>query len=216
MTRLIFIRHGESEANLKEIGAGQLDYPLTELGHTQARLAAEYLLANEKIDVIYSSDLCRAMDTARPVADALGLPIQTDLRLREIDTGDWAGMSFRERELRYPEQIRILQTDYSHMKFPGGEAMFEVYRRMVACVLEIAKKNEEKTVLIATHAGALRNYLAYANGYSEEEIHMIRTGGENANIHIHEWDGERIHIRLSYFNGHLGNTARETEEEKKV
>lgn len=216
MTRLILIRHGESEANVKEIGAGQVDYPLTELGHEQARLAADYLLANERIDAIYSSDLQRAYDTALPVAEALGLPIRTDLRLREMDTGEWAGLSFRLREERYPEEVRKMRADFSHMRFPNGESIAEVYCRMAECVTEIAKENDGKTVLIATHAGALRNYLAFANGYSSEEVHKIRTGGENANIHIHEWEDGRIRIVLSYFNGHLGNAARVTEDEKKV
>ena len=216
MTRLILIRHGESEANVKEIGAGQIDYPLTELGNKQAQLAAEYLLANESIDVIYSSDLQRAYDTALPVAKALNLPILTDRRLREMDTGEWAGMTFRVREERYPEEVRKLREDYSHMRFPGGESIAEVYERIVSCISEIAKENDGKTVLIATHAGALRNYMAFANGYSSEEVHMIRTGGENANIHIHEWEDGKVRIVLSYFNGHLGDTARITADEKKV
>jgi broad specificity phosphatase PhoE len=125
-------------------------------------------------------------------------------------------MSFREREERYPEEVHKMRTDYSHMSFPNGEAMFEVYRRMVAVIKEIAEENEGKTVLIATHAGALRNYLAFANGYSEEEVHRIRTGGENANIHIHEWENGSVRIVLSYFKEHLGNATRVTDDEKKV
>lgn len=216
MTRLILIRHGESEANLKEIGAGQIDYPLTELGHRQAELAASYLLANEKIDAIYSSDLQRAYNTARPVAEALHLPIVTDRRLREIDTGSWAGITFSERTRRFPELARILKEDYSHMRFPDGESISEVYARVVSCICEIAEKHDGQTVLIASHAGAIRTFLAYANGYASDEVGNIRTGGENANIHIHEWDKGKIRIVLSYFNGHLGDSARLTADEKKV
>ncbi len=216
MTRLILIRHGESEANLKEVGAGQIDYPLTELGHKQAELAACYLMANETIDAIYASDLCRAYDTALPIAKRLGLPITTDKRLREIDTGSWAGIPFEERTRRFPALARILKEDYSHMQFPDGESIVDAYRRVVPCILEIADRHDGQTVLIASHAGALRTFLAFANGYAEDEVGNIRTGGENANIHIHEWDGKRIRIVLSYFNGHLGDTARFTAEEKKV
>ena len=102
------------------------------------------------------------------------------------------------------------------MRFPDGESIAEVYHRMAECITEIAKSNDGKTVLIATHAGAIRNYLAFANGYSSEEVHMIRTGGENANIHIHEWENGTIRIVLSYFNGHLGAASRITADEKKV
>lgn len=216
MTRLILIRHGESEANVKEIGAGQLDYPLTELGKTQAELAARYLYANEKIDVIYSSDLQRAYHTARPIAELLRLPIIKEPRLREIDTGEWAGIPFAVRNEQFPELIRVLREDYSHMQFPGGESISDVYRRVVPCILELAEKHDGQTVLIASHAGALRTFLAFANGYAEDEVGNVRTGGENANIHIHEWDGKKIRVVLSYFSGHLGDTARYTAEEKKV
>ena len=216
MTRLILIRHGQSEANLKEIGAGQIDYPLTELGRHQAVLAARYLCANEKIDAIYASDLQRAYDTARPTAEALGLPIIQEPRLREIDTGEWAGMPFDVRRARFPELARVLKEDYSHMRFPGGESIVEVYRRVVPCICEIAKQNDGKTVLIASHAGALRTFLAFANGYAEDEVGKIQTGGENANIHIHEWDAGNLRIVLSNFDGHLGESALRTAEHTKV
>ena len=56
----------------------------------------------------------------------------------------------------------------------------------------------------------------YRMHHSEEEVHRIRTGGENANIHIHEWTEDGIRVELAYFNGHLGDSARITAEEKKV
>ena len=81
MTRLILIRHGESEYNLIRRYTGQSDIDLTDKGRLQASITGEYILANYKIDEIWSSDLRRAIDTARPIAEPLGLPIKTDKRL---------------------------------------------------------------------------------------------------------------------------------------
>ena len=75
MTRIILVRHGQSEANANFIFAGHSDFPLTEFGHAQAKLVAEYLAKNEKIDAIYSSDLKRAYYTAVPTSELLGIEI---------------------------------------------------------------------------------------------------------------------------------------------
>ena len=155
MTRLILVRHGQSEANLQQFSAGQTDIPLTELGRKQAEKTADYLIAHWQIDRIYSSDLSRAIDTAQPTAKGLGLSIRTDRRLREIDTGDWAGLPFSVRDARYPELVRLSREDFSHMCYPGGESVIETYRRMVDCITEIAKENDGKSVMIASHGGAL-------------------------------------------------------------
>ena len=96
MTRLILIRHGFSMANAEDRFAGYSDFPLSDIGHEQARLAAEYLFANEKIDKIYASDLLRAYHTAPPTAEKFGLPVIKEPRLREIYAGRWEGMKFEE------------------------------------------------------------------------------------------------------------------------
>lgn len=216
MTRLILVRHGQSEANLKNIGAGQRDYPLTELGHKQAERVADYLLAHHSIDCIYASDLSRAISTAKPTAERLGLPIHTDRRLREIDTGDWAGLPFDVRRSQYPEECRRLREDYSHMRFPGGESIIEVYRRVVACVLQILEENEGKTVLIVAHAGALRALCAYANGFAEDEVGSSPAGGENASIQIYELSDGAWQTVLPLTTEHLEGLALKTDELSKV
>ena len=88
MTKLILIRHGERVFNLKARYTGQTDVPLTEKGIEQAKITAEYILKNYKIDAVYSSDLARAIDTARPVAEPLGLKIKTDNGVWEAELYD--------------------------------------------------------------------------------------------------------------------------------
>ncbi|MBQ8356450.1 MAG: histidine phosphatase family protein [Clostridia bacterium] len=151
MTRLILIRHGQSEANLHVWFAGHTDAPLTERGHAQARAAADYLLTHEHIDAVYASSLTRAMDTARPTADAFGLPVIPEQDLREIFAGEWEGVPFAVLNEKYPEDRLMWSHDLSHALCTGGETVAQVFERVVATVTRIAEENEGKTVLIATH-----------------------------------------------------------------
>ena len=75
MTNLIFIRHGESVANKDDVCIGHTDLDLSETGRIQAKLTAEYIVKNFKVDKIYSSDLKRAYNTAKAVGDMLGIPV---------------------------------------------------------------------------------------------------------------------------------------------
>ena len=215
MTRLILVRHGQSEANAKKIGAGQKDYPLTELGHRQAAMTAAYLAEHEKIDCIYSSDLCRAYDTVRPLAERLGLPIHTDPALREIDSGRFAGLLFTERNQRFPEELARLKSDFSHMRYPDGEYVPEAYDRVVGCISRIAETHPGACVLIASHAGAIRTFHAFAEGYSREETGKVSTG-ENASICIFEWESGRATPIVLYQTDHLKASLSVSDKQTRI
>lgn len=218
MTRMILVRHGQSIANLQQISSGQGDYPLTELGLRQAELLADELTRAESIDRIYASDLCRAVDTARPTAERLGLPIHTDRRLREIDTGDWEGVPFDARAERNPDAYRTLTEDFSHMRYPNGESVVELYRRVVAALSEIAEQNDGKTVMVAAHAVALRAFAAYVGGYAEDEVGLSPAGGENASIQIFEYEPstKRFQLLQACSTDHLNQPSVTTDEHKKA
>ena len=125
MTKLIIIRHGESEANELGVIAGWSDYPLTALGLQQAEETATYLVANEQIDVVCSSDLCRASATAKACADKLGLTVQTYPELRETYCGDWEGITFAELEARDPAEYVVFKEIQLLYPIPGGENLWE-------------------------------------------------------------------------------------------
>ena len=151
MTRLILLRHGQSEANLAHWFAGHTDAFLTELGHRQAAAAADYLLAHEHIDAIYASDLTRAMDTARPTAAAFSLPITPERGLREIFAGEWEGVPFSRLDTDYHDDRAKWYDDLSHALCTGGETVAEVFTRVGETAVRIAEANEGKTVLLASH-----------------------------------------------------------------
>ena len=215
MTRLILIRHGESEGNAKRKGTGQTDVALTEKGYRQAELAAKYLLSHEKIDAVYSSDLQRAYKTALPVAKALGLEVTKYSDLREMDIGKWVGLTPEERLEQYPEEAKTFNENFSLLRYPGGEYVPEVYDRVVNRISDIAQKHEGKTVLIAAHGGVIRVFHAFAIGLSRLESGKTR-GCENTAINIYGYENGRAFPIEVNITSHLSDLLAKTKEEEKI
>ena len=190
MTTLIFVRHGQSEGNLKKIFTGQLDLPLTELGRAQAQRTAEYLCANYKIDAIYSSDLQRSMGTAIATARRLSLEVIPEVGLREYYVGDWEGVYFEEIPKRFPTEHWAWRNDFASFHPHGGESADEFSKRIFQTVDRIVSENEGKCVAIFTHATPIRLMRGRAEGLSMGETHGIPSG-PNAAISIIEFDEDR-------------------------
>ena len=123
MTRLILIRHGESMANSKDMFAGHLDIDLHPNGEKQARVTAEYIKQNFKVDKIYSSDLKRAYYTAKALADLIDMDIETNEGLREIAAGKWDGMVFKDIISIYEEDYSRWLNDIGNAKCTEGESV---------------------------------------------------------------------------------------------
>ena len=164
MTKMIFVRHGQSEANLGGIFAGQADVPLTALGRRQAQELKGYILRTYAVDAVCASDLQRAADTVRPVAEALRLPLCLEEALREIDGGAWDGMPVEEIARVYPSDYALWRADIGRARCTGGESMAELQARAVAAAERIAARYAGKTVLVGTHAGFLRAMQCYWQG----------------------------------------------------
>lgn len=157
MTTLIIVRHGQSMANLEDKFAGQIyNPPLSPLGHRQAERTAEYIVSNYKIDKVYSSDLKRAFQTAEYIADKLGTEIITEPGMREVFAGKWEGMKFSDIDIEYGEEFRLWKTDIGIAGCLGGEHVSELADRVLSAITKIAEANDEKTVVVATHATPIR------------------------------------------------------------
>lgn len=155
MTRLLFIRHGQSEANARRVFAGHYNIDLTDLGKKQAERTAEFIMDNYKVDKVYSSDLIRAYKTGRAVAKKLGIKVIADKGMREIKAGDWEGKDF-EYLFETFEDYRHWREDIGTSRCTNGESVAEIYERVYNTVCKIAEQNEGKTVVIATHATPIR------------------------------------------------------------
>ena len=204
MTRLILLRHGQSEANRHVWWAGITDAPLTELGHRQAQAAADYLVAHEKIDAVYASPLSRASNTALPTAKAFGLPVIHEQDLIEIDGGVWEGLPFHQLELRYALDRAKWFTDLGHARCTGGETVAHLFDRVIAAARRIAEKNEGKTVLLASHWTPVLCLLAQAQGHGLELIRKC-TEPRNASLQILRFDNGVFTPEQLNITAHLKN-----------
>lgn len=204
MTRIIFIRHGQSVANHEDKFAGHSDFDLTDLGRKQAELASDYVKANYKIDAIYASDLLRAYNTAVPSAEKFGLPIHACEGLREIFAGDWEALTFEQIIKEYPNDFALWRDDFGRSYCPGGETVVQLSRRVCDTVRKICQDNDGKTVLIATHATPIRAIQCEASGYNAEDMANVSFVG-NATISEFEYeDGKFISKRIGIAE-HLGD-----------
>ena len=204
MTRLIFIRHGQSLANEQDKFAGQTNVPLTELGKKQARCAAEYIVKREKIDKIYSSDLQRAHDTALPVSELTGLPINDVKGLREICAGAWEGMLVSDVAVKYEKEFNTWRNDFSNARLPEGESVQEVYERVVPFVKQIARENDGLTLLLTSHATPIRAVLCNAQGWDWQKMCDVPFIS-NSVISIFEYDEktDTLHVIERGIKEHL-------------
>lgn len=154
ITHLIVIRHGETAWNRERRLQGQLDIPLNEVGEAQARALAD-ALATEPIDALYSSDLARARQTAAPVGKVLGLPVQTEARLRERSYGHLEGMTYAEVQERFPEDFACWQArvpDYAPL---SGESLRTFHERAVEAVMALVRRHPGERIAVVTHGGVL-------------------------------------------------------------
>ncbi len=193
MVKVLIVRHGYSVTNKEKRYTGQTDVPLDAIGYRQAEAACKYIAEKYKVDVIYSSDLCRVVETVRPLSERLSLPIVTDARLREFAMGEWEGKSFSEVESLFPETYACLKKTPWLVRYDGGESCDEVFFRVRECVKEIIKENEGKTVVIASHGGAIRQILRFAFGFLPGEPYEI-PHLKNASISVIECEGDVIRV----------------------
>lgn len=163
MTTLYFVRHGQSLGNLTRHFLGHTDQDLSELGYKQAELLSDFLNLID-IDVIYSSDLIRAYNTVKPTALKKGMEIITSKNLREINAGDWEGLSVSELWEKYEKEYGIWKNDTGNATPPNGETVLELQKRVNSQVNKIVAENKDKKILIATHATPIRAMTCVWNG----------------------------------------------------
>lgn len=157
-TKIIAVRHGETEWNRVGRQQGHLDSTLTHLGLQQARALAEGL-REYRVDRIYSSDLGRAVETATIISGALGTGFLTNEGLRERNLGTMQGMTKAEFNEKYPREWKTFEEGDPEYVLPNGESARQRYDRAVQCVEKIVMEDEGKTILLVTHGGVVMSLL---------------------------------------------------------
>jgi broad specificity phosphatase PhoE len=167
-TTIVLVRHGETDWNAERRVQGTTDRRLNETGVAQARALAQQL-ADEPLDAVYTSDLSRALETARTVAEAHALSVEALTDLRERDFGTWEGLTDEEIFERYPEARTGSWGD--------AETREELAARVVGAMRSIAARHPGGRVLVVTHGGPLRAMLAQCAIDGEGPIancHVVR------------------------------------------
>ena len=206
MTKMIFVRHGQSEANLAHVFAGHTNTPLTEHGKQQAERTAQFL-RDYPIDKIYASDLTRAMQTAEPTARLFGLEIIPDSALREIYAGAWENLPYETLMRDFSESYSVWRTDCGLAHPEQGESVLALSERIYAEVDRIAKENEGRCVAIFSHATPIRLLRARWEGYSPRELAKVTFSG-NASVSVVDYlDDGTYRIHLCGYDGHQGDAA---------
>lgn len=150
MTSIYLVRHGRTDWNDEGRWQGQADPPLNVLGRQQALETAQ-TLRSVHLDAIYSSDLARARQTAQALAELLGIPVQLDARLREINQGEWEGMLAAEIQARYPHVFAQWNSAPQTMRLPGGETLHELETRFTAALDDMTAAHAGGSLAVFTH-----------------------------------------------------------------
>lgn len=182
-TTVILCRHGESEWNVDRRIQGQsLDAGgLTPVGQAQARLLGQRLKAMH-VEVLISSDLRRAVETAAIVGMDLGLRPDLDARWREADLGTWQGLHRDEARERWPEEWKKARRE--DLARGGGETFVEVQARVLAALRDLLAEHAGKTVAVITHGGPIYACLGAVLNYSFPEVYELLPANRNTNVTI--------------------------------
>jgi len=204
-TRLLVVRHGESIANAMHMVLGHTDVGLSERGHVQARATADFL-KNEPITAIYSSDLIRAYDTARPNAELHGIEIVPMRELREVYIGKWENSKIEDIERDYAEEFTVgWKQNFGIFTPPNGEPVMAAAERFYDALLGIAKKHEGECMLITAHAAVIRAFYAKLIGVAPEKVTEEVDFPYNASVTTVYFDGEKlIGGEFSHYNHLIG------------
>jgi len=194
------LRHGQTEHTPERRFSGSSDLPLSELGRAEARAAA-LALKDRGIDAIVASPLQRCRETAQAAAEVLGLPVEVDEDLRELDFGEWEGLTGEEVRARSPLAFRRWWSAID-VRAPGGESIADVSARVARARTRILERHPGKTVLVVSHVTPIKLFLAAGLGVGDEVVHRIFL--EAASLCTVAWSSDgRASVRLVNDTSHL-------------
>ena len=188
-TRVILVRHGETDWNAEGRIQGHLPVPLNERGRAQAE-AVGARLEPVPFAALYSSDLLRARQTAEAIGRASGQRVRDDRRLREWDLGILSGLMRSVAEELHPEAFGIFRKRLLDEPVPGGESIRTRYERVTAAVQEIADRHPGETVVAVSHGGPLGDCYRRAVGApmgSQMRIDLFNAGVSVLRVMGEDW-----------------------------
>ncbi len=184
MSRLILVRHGQTEWNRVERFRGHIDLPLNETGIWQAEQAAKTIAAKCRVAAVYSGPLSRATRTAEAIGRAVGAAVQVIPALDDFSYGEWEGKSPEEVAAAYPDLYRLWQAQPDMASIPGGESLAGLRERAALAVEEVAVAHPAETVVMVSHRMVCKVLVCYLLGL--ENSHLSRVELDTASISLFE------------------------------
>lgn len=205
MTNIYLIRHCEAEGNLYRLAQGHWNGRVTQRGEKQIE-ALRQRFDGIELEAVYSSDLVRAMETAKGLSSSRKLTLITDENLREICMGVWEGRPWGELYENYAEEMQKFNWDVHTWSVEGSESAAAVASRMKNTIKDIADRHEGKSVAIASHGLAIKIYLMDILGIKADSPEAMMHGDNTSVSHI-VYDGDNIEVKYYNDNSHLGDLS---------
>ncbi|MCF7930947.1 MAG: histidine phosphatase family protein [Acholeplasmataceae bacterium] len=195
------VRHGQTSWNETHRFQGWLDIGLDTIGMLQAKMLADYF-KQEDIKHIYSSDLTRALKTAQLIQQKTDCPLTISKNLRELNVGNWEGMTLDEITSEFKSDDPIDETTLFGKGRSGGESLEEFQTRIVECFHKIIEKHQNQDMIIVTHGGVVRVLLCHILGCDISQKNTLKI--DNGSISILEINESReISIKEQNVTKHL-------------
>ncbi|CAH2213724.1 histidine phosphatase family protein [Tepidibacter aestuarii] len=181
MNRFFIIRHGETFWNIDGRTQGHGDSKLTENGIEQAQKLAEKL-SKYNIDYIYSSDLGRTIQTSEIISNTLSKKVEYKESLREINFGDWEGLTIEEIKRDYPDIYTIWRNEPHNALIPKAENLYKLKQRLLGCINELNKKHENSNIVLVSHGMSIKVLLLSLLESELSNIYRIKQDNTALNI----------------------------------
>ena len=202
-TTILLARHGETADNARLVFQGQTGKGLNARGRAQAQRLAERMATDAKLaHTLYASDLERAVETATIVSRLSSREVSLDPDLREVDVGLWSQKSHEEIERLYPDEWDAWSAGLD-IRRGGGETYTELADRVDRAIRRIVEKHAGGRILLVSHGGAIKSWIAKILGVSAEGLAALAGVGNtslteveilaSSKIRLHGWN-DRAHL----------------------
>ena len=181
MTKIILLRHGETEWNRLGKYQGQSDIALSEKGRCQAQTLAAHFPVRT-LQAAYASDLQRAMETARVATSSFGCTVTAEPRLREVNFGDWEGLTYAEINEKWPNALNQFFSDTTKITIPNGESFETLKQRSDVAINKILEKHKKETVVVVAHGATIRAMICSALNLPLDYVWRIRQDNTAVNM----------------------------------
>jgi broad specificity phosphatase PhoE len=211
MTKIILVRHGQTEWNRNERFRGHANIPLNATGVRQAEATGERVATEWRPSAIYSSPLSRAVQTGQAIADHLAksyqarVPVQAISDLSDIDYGDWQGLTPEEARLRWPMEINAWYFSPQTVHIPGGECLQDLRIRSMRAIGKLIDRHPEETIAIVGHTVLNRVILLGMLGLGNERFWRLKQ--DTCAINVIEAENSSFTIVIINDTCHLRDIA---------